>query len=102
MTDSTGYEKKDVNVKAIVITGIFIALFIIVSLIMLNEYFTAEKESLVEEVVLEPDTTISLMELRAVEDTALTSYELLDSTKKVYRIPILRAMEIIAEEKRLK
>ena len=94
---SSGYEKKDINLTKVILVGAVIVLFIVVSLIVLNEYFTAEKESMIEEVVLKPES-ISLKELRHVEDSLLSSYGYSDSTKTAYRIPIERAMELTASE----
>lgn len=39
-----------------------------------------------------------LLVLRRVEDSVLTTYQLVDKDHKVYRIPIERAMELIAAE----
>ena len=97
----SGYEKKDVNIKAIVLTGVFTVVFIVVALVLLNEYFIAEKESLIEEVVLKPES-VQLSDLRAVEEETLTTYKLIDSTKNIYRIPIEQAMEIISRQSSLK
>jgi len=94
---TAGYEKKDVNLTSVIVVGIIIVLFIVVSLIVLNEYFTAEKESMIEEVVLKPES-ISLKELHQVEDSLLNSYGYSDSTKTAYRVPIERAMELTASE----
>ena len=96
---ATGYEKKDINLTKVIIVGLLIVLFIVVSLIVLNEYFTAEKESMIEEVVLKPES-VSLKELREVEDEHLTSYGFSDSTRTAYHIPIDIAMEIMAAEGR--
>ncbi len=41
---------------------------------------------------------ISIQELHSQEDKILTSYALLDAKKGIYRIPISKAMELIAAE----
>ena len=101
MTNTTehqnGYDKSDVNVKKAVIVGISIVAFIVVSLIVINEYFLSYKEKLVFDLVLSPESA-TLRDIRAKEDEVLNSYKLLDSAKATYRIPIDRAMEILAEE----
>lgn len=98
---NSGYEKKDVDIKGIVITGIAVTVFIVVSVIALNEYFISERESVVQEVVLKPQS-VELKKLRAKEDKTLESYELLDSTENIYRIPLEKAMEIVADENTFK
>ena len=94
---SHGYEKSDVNVKQLTIVGIAIVAFIALSLVLLNEYFLIEKEAVVYSEVLKPKS-MSLAELQAKEDIVLTSYQLVDSTKQVYSIPIENAMELYLKE----
>ncbi len=94
---SHGYEKKDVNVTKLSLVGAGIVLFLVVSLVLLNEYFLIEKEAVVYEEVLKPKS-ISLEELRAKENKVLTSYQLVDSTKQVYSIPIEDALELYLSE----
>ena len=94
---SHGYEKSDVNVKQLTLVGIAIVAFLAVSLVLLNEYFLIEKEAVVYEEVLKPKS-ISLAELRAKEEIVLTSYQLVDSSKAVYSIPIDQAMELYLKE----
>lgn len=97
MSQADGYEKKDVNLKVVVIVGIAIVLFLVFSFIGLNEYFLYEKEIVIEEQVLS-QPSVRLEDLRAVEDTILTSYQLIDTAKNIYRIPIDRAIELMAAE----
>lgn len=94
---SAGYEKKDINVKKSVIVGLLIVLFIVVSLIGVNELFTYEKEKIIYNQVLKPES-ISLKELKAREDSILTSYELVDTVKQYYRIPLDSAKALTAQE----
>lgn len=93
---STGYEMKDVSLKSIFVWMISIIVVVAVSLVFLNEYFLAVKEDLLYEMVLSPES-LPLRDLRAKEDEMLNSYKLLDSANGVYRIPIERAMELVAE-----
>ncbi len=94
---SAGYEKKDVNVKQLTIVGFAIIAFLAISMVLLNEYFLIEKEAVVYDEVLKPKS-ISLAELQARENKVLTSYQLVDSTKQVYSIPIADAMELYLKE----
>ena len=94
---SHGYEKSDVNVAKLSIVGIAIVAFIVLSLVLLNEYFLIEKEAVVYEEVLKKPS-MSLQELRAKEDIVLTSYQLVDSTRQIYSIPIENGMELYLKE----
>lgn len=94
---SAGYEKRDVDVKKSVIIAASIVLFIVISLIFVNEFFLIEKEDMVYQQQLAVPS-ITLEELRAHEDTVLTSYGVLDKETGVYRIPLSRAMELVASE----
>ena len=94
---SHGYEKSDVNITKLSIVGVAIVLFLVVSFVLLNEYFLIEKETVMYEEVLQPKS-ISLEELQAKEHKVLTSYQLVDSTKQVYSIPIEDALELYLKE----
>lgn len=92
-----GYEKKDVN--PLKVFGYFAAGTIIIGilLVFLVDFFTATKEEMIYEAVLKPES-ITLRELRAREEEQLGTYGTIDADNGVYRIPIYRAMEIIADE----
>ncbi|MBD3169896.1 MAG: hypothetical protein GF307_10470 [candidate division Zixibacteria bacterium] len=94
---NAGYEKSDVNVGKVILYGAVIALIVIVSVIGLWQFFTAEKERLVYDVVLKIESA-KLRDLRARETEELNSYAVLDERKGTYRIPIERAMKLMAEE----
>jgi hypothetical protein len=94
---NSGYEKRDVYIKGMIIVGLSIVTFIVVSLIFINEIFLIEKEQIIYETVLQPES-INLQELREKENDVLENYKLLNDTTGVYQIPIDRAMELIAEE----
>ncbi len=94
---SAGYEKKDINVKKILIATVIIVIFLVVSVLFVDEIFVHEKEQLITDVVLKP-VSIQLRDLRAKEDEVLGTYKLLDPQKGVYQIPIERAMKVYADE----
>ncbi len=100
--DDAGYEEQDVRIGR---TALFILLgsvMLIAILVLLNEYFLAVKEEVVYEEVLKPESR-SLMELRAREDSILTTYGVADSVKGLYRMPIDKAMEkMITEHNQIK
>ncbi len=93
----SGYEQSDINVGKIVGLGVGIVIFLIVSFTLLNSFFIKSKDDLVYEQVLKPGNP-KLAALRKQNDEILHSYGIVDSTKGVYRIPIDRAMQLVAEE----
>lgn len=95
--DNSGYEKRDVNVKKLLFWGIAGVVIIVISLVAVTEYFSFIKEDYYYLAVEKPRSR-ELMELRERENRELNSYELIDKEKGIYRIPIERAMELIAEE----
>ena len=92
-----GYEKRDVNVLKVF--GYFTAgtIIIVVLLIFLIDFFTATKEEMIYEAVLRPESA-ALRELHAREIEELGSYGVVDATDGVYRIPIERAIKLLADE----
>lgn len=94
---NAGYEKSDVNLAMITGAGIVTIVIIVALLIFVNEYFIYFKEQVVQETVLAPQA-VEIRDLRAKEAQALHSYKVLDAENGVYRIPIDRAMELMAQE----
>lgn len=97
MEHPSGYEKKDINVKLTIIWGVIMIFFLIVSLIAVNDWFIKTKEEMYDEMVLKP-VNQELLELRAHEDSLLSSYGKSDTLSGVYHIPIDSAMKIMAQE----
>jgi len=94
---SGGYEKKDTSSRNILIVALVSAVIVVLSIVLTNELFIATREELVEEMVLRPESA-ALRDLRAKEAATLFSYDVLDPEKGIYRIPIDRAMKLMAEE----
>lgn len=92
---SAGYEKSDVKILSVVKIAMFS--FFAVAFVMCNGCSNAEKERVAYDEVLKKPT-MSLEELRAKENKVLTSYQLTDSAKQVYSIPIDKAMELYLNE----
>ena len=94
---SAGYEKKDVNLKVVALFA-FVTIAVLVGfLVILNEYFLIEKEDVIAEQVLTQNSP-ALQEVRQRDEEILTTYKLLDADKGIYRIPIDRAMQLLAAE----
>ncbi|MFN7951169.1 MAG: hypothetical protein U0610_05555 [bacterium] len=113
---ATSYEKRDVSVRPVVIiTGaILVAGFVVMIPVRLLFVYFHDREqarqpepvsvtrSEVPEVVpaprLEPKIGETLAELRAHERERLGTYEWIDKSGGVVRIPIDRAIEVVASE----
>jgi len=92
---ASGYEKTDIEPKQIVIFAALLIAFLVVSIILLDDYFIYKKEQMYREMVLEPENP-QLVELRAKENRVLSSYGLADSAAGEYHIPIDSAMKQVA------
>lgn len=93
----SGYERRDANLKIILLISLAGVAFIVFSIIMVDSIFLAEKEQIIYETVLRPESA-ALRDLRAREDEVLNSYKLLDPATGTYQIPIERAMDLVANE----
>lgn len=112
----TSHEERDVDVRAITKFGLGIAAGLIVAIFLtwfLFDRFAAQatlhspqpdpmaaqnprKEP--PEPRLQPKPVMDLKEFRAGEDAILTSYGWVDPEKGVVRIPVDRALELVAKE----
>lgn len=95
-SQNSGYETSDVNVAKTVIWTVVSVIAIVVSVVVLSEYFLLIKEDISYEAILKPESEL-LIEVRMTEDSILNEFRLLDSTAMVYRIPIERAIQLTAE-----
>ena len=94
---SSGYEKKDVNVPVIIAVSIVSIAVIVVMIVVLIDFFKIQKENMVYDSVLSQESK-ELVELRTLEFETLKNYKLLDAEKGIYRIPIKRAMQLLTVE----
>ena len=94
---AAGYEKRDLNITKTLIATVVIVVFLIVSVLFVDEIFVHEKEQIISDVVLKSVST-TLRDLHAKEDQVLGSYKLLDASKGIYQIPISQAMKVVADE----
>lgn len=92
-----GYEKRDVHIGKTVWMTVLSVIVVVISVVLLNEYFVYVTEEIRHEHLLAPEST-DLINHRANEDAVLRSHQLLDSAKGTYRVPIEQAMELIAAE----
>ena len=92
-----GYEKSDVAIGKFVLVTLAAVIFTVTVIVVLFQYFGVEREEQFQRVVYTPES-VPLRELRAREDAELSSYGVVDDSLHHYRIPIERAMELVANE----
>lgn len=95
--NNAGYEKRDVNIVMVIGLSVFLVALLVIILVFLMDYFVETKEQMVYEAQLQPES-VDLKQLETAEKKELTTYKVLDADRGVYRIPIERAMEILAKE----
>jgi len=95
--DDPGYEKRDISVPRTIVVALFVVLLIVGFIVVLNEYFISVAEEIKYEQVLAPESA-GVREQRAREIELLSSYDVINAEDGVYRIPVRRAMELMADE----
>lgn len=95
--EAAGYEKSDVSVSKSLVVGLLLVILIVAFAVVLNEYFISVTEEITYEQQLAPDSPV-LRDLRARETEQLQSYGVVDTAAGTYRIPVQRAMELMAGE----
>lgn len=93
MSNTTGYEKSDVNIKKVLIPIVSLSFVMVLCLIGLDQYFVIAKEKMYYTQVLKPES-MEIKKLRQKETEMLTNYKMMDEKKRMYQIPIRRAMEL--------
>ncbi|MEZ5360729.1 MAG: hypothetical protein R3F48_18085 [Candidatus Zixiibacteriota bacterium] len=96
-TNSPGYETKDVNITKILLYGAGGIALLVVFVVLVYNWFSVAKEQAIYEAQLKPESA-ALRDLRAREAELLGSFAVIDEKAGTYRVPIDRAMEIIAEQ----
>jgi hypothetical protein len=92
-----GFDRSEPNVRLIAIFGAGTLALLVVSVLALQYYYDRVLEEQVFVKVQEP-VAQTLVDLRAREDEELHSYRYLDREKGTVRLPIERAMELLANE----
>jgi hypothetical protein len=112
--EEAGYEPSDLNPRYVGLFGIGLALVLVVSVVVVSlliQYKTVqharhdtpipqlarERETL-SGTRLQVDAQNEMRQMRATEDSILNSYGWVDKSTGVVRIPVDRAMEILAEK----
>ncbi len=94
-TTEAGYDRHDPNAKFIALLGGGVIVFLVAAVFALQYYHDVVKEQQVFVKVMEPESE-RLLRLRAREDDQLLRYQYVDREKGTVRIPIQRAMELLA------
>ncbi len=92
-----GYERTDINPRLIGALFAIIVVAIVVAVLAVQHYFAVTYEQQLYIKVLSPVAS-DLKQLRAREDAQLHSYGYIDREKGLVRLPIERAMELLAAE----
>jgi hypothetical protein len=97
-TDSSqGFDRAEPNVGGIAAVGAITVVSLVAILFGLQYFFDRSLEQQVFVKVLAPESQ-SLRDLKAHENEELHSYRYIDRDKGIIRLPIERAMELVASE----
>ena len=96
-TTEAGYDRSDPNSKFIAVLGGGIIVFLVAVVFAVQYYHDVVKEQQVFVKVMEPESE-RLKNLRAREDDQLLRYQYIDREKGLVRIPIQRAIELLAAD----
>ena len=94
MDHNSGYEKKDIPVRPVLIGGVIFILTVLGTIYMLYEYYIRVLDSTTYEFKLSKRST-NLEELNKFEQENLNSYKAKDGEENSYQIPIERSKEIL-------
>jgi len=92
-----GYDRHEINARVIAPLGLGIVLGLVALVFAIQYYYDVNHEEEVYVRVLEPVSS-DLRNLRAHEDEQLHSYRYIDRERGKVRLPIERAMELLAAE----
>jgi hypothetical protein len=109
---------REINVRAVVLFGVALALSVIASMILMwfmFRYFDRRADDLAERTVsplvapgerrlppeprLQAQPPVEMIALRAAEDSVLTGYGWVDEQAGIVRIPVDAAMDLVAERR---
>lgn len=109
-----GYETRDANVGLIVLSGVILAIVVVFSFLYMVWLFKhdvghinrsrpvptplTELDPVPPEPRLRVDAAIDMAALRAYENSFLEGYEWTDASRRTARVPIERAIAIVAEQ----
>ncbi len=92
-----GFDRAEPNARAIAAFGVATIVLLVVVVLGLQFYFDRTLEEQVYVQVLAPESQ-ALTTLRAREDEELHTYRFTDRDKGIVRVPVERAIELLAAE----
>lgn len=90
-------DRTKVRRRFLTVTTYIVVAFLILALVCLNEFVISVQDQ-VRSGQSAPRIPRELIEMQGREDALLSAQEPLDTTGTLYRIPITRAMQLIADE----
>ncbi len=96
-----GYEKRDVNLRMVVVLSVASALLVIGFSLILNEYFLITKNKIYEEQVLAKESP-RLIEYQRETEALLNSFGEIEGKEGTFRIPVESAMELLVKQAQAK
>ncbi len=96
-TENAGYDRTEPKMSAIALWGLAIIVALVGVIVVVQSYFDQVHERQVYRRVLDP-VAESLIDVRSREVRRLHSYQYVDDPPGTVRLPIDRAMELIAAE----
>src|SRR3974390_1885303 len=91
------YDRREPNYKVLLPFVAVSCVLLVVIVFGVSQYYDIFRDQLVEDRVLLPESQ-ELQSLRAMEQQKLTTYSVVDRDKGVVRIPVERAMELVAAD----
>jgi hypothetical protein len=86
----------ELDTLATVVVALVGAILVVVAVIALQAYYYHAEDRSFEEAYAQPN--LEVVKVKAEQEELLTSYSLPDTAKGTIRIPIDRAMELVARE----
>ena len=97
-TNNKGYDTQEIHFRSIALIAIASIIVFGFSLYITYSYYLKASEASVELVLSAPQPEAIVMQ-KQINDKLLHTYGIVDGSKKIYRIPIDRAIEIISTDK---
>ena len=98
-SNPSGYEKKDIPVKPVLIGGALCIVTVLITLYMLYEYYVRVLDDATYEFKLSKRSP-KLEQLKKFEQENLNSYKAKEGDENLYQIPIEKSKEILLNEKK--
>jgi hypothetical protein len=98
-SNPSGFEKKDIPVKPVLIGGAIFIITVLITIFMLYEYYIRVLDDATYDFKLSKRSA-KLEQLKKFEQENLNSYKVKEGDKNSYQIPIEKSKEILLNEKK--